>query len=73
MRRPRRGEKISAPDAARTWCWPRALRRVRAWLAPWKWLTDCWQAWSSKLLPPALAALLAAVTSGTALHLYLRE
>jgi hypothetical protein len=72
MRRPRRGEKISAPRAALA-CWPRALRRVRAWLAPWKWLTDCWQAWSSKPLPPALAALLAAVTSGNGLHLYLRE
>jgi hypothetical protein len=30
--------------------WPQALRRVRAWLAPWVWLQRCWRGWSAS--PP---------------------
>ncbi len=49
------------------------MRRVRAWLAPWKWLDTCWQAWSSKPLPDGIVALLNALTAGNGLQLYLRE
>ena len=44
--------------------WPKALRAVRAWLAPCHWLTRCWQAWAQAPPPPELATLLEAVRAG---------
>ncbi len=34
-------------------CWPRAIRAVRAWLAPWITLQRWWAAWSNAPPPPA--------------------
>jgi hypothetical protein len=51
--------------------WPAALRAVRAWLAPFRWLTRCWKAWAQAPPPPELAMLLEAVGSGVPLNLYL--
>jgi hypothetical protein len=51
--------------------WPAALRAVRAWLAPFRWLTRCWTAWAQAPPPPELAMLLAAVGSGVPINLYL--
>jgi hypothetical protein len=53
--------------------WPRALRRVQSWLAPWKWLNTCWQAWRDEPPPPELAELMEAVAAGFGIDLYLRE
>jgi hypothetical protein len=52
--------------------WPRALRHVQGWLDPWRVLQRCWLAWSHAPPPPALRALLEAVTGGQPLYLYLR-
>jgi hypothetical protein len=38
--------------------WPQALRRVRAWLAPWVWLQRCWRGWSASPSPPPLQQVL---------------
>jgi SRSO17 transposase len=51
--------------------WPKALRAVRAWLAPFHWLTRCWKAWAPAPPPPELATLLEAVGSGVPINLYL--
>jgi hypothetical protein len=52
--------------------WPRALRQVQRWLDPWRVVPRCWQAWAHAPPPPALQALLDAVTSGQPRYLYLR-
>jgi hypothetical protein len=51
--------------------WPKALRAVRAWLAPFHWLIRCWTAWAQAPPPPELATLLEAVGSGAPINLYL--
>jgi len=51
--------------------WPQALRAVRAWLAPFRWLTRGWKAWAQAPPPPELAMLLEAVGSGVPINLYL--
>ena len=53
--------------------WPKALRAVRAWLAPFRWLTRCWNTWAQAPPPSELAALLEAVGSGVPINLYLRN
>jgi hypothetical protein len=45
---------------------------VQSWLDPWRFLRRCWQAWSLAPPPPALQALLDALTRGQPLYLYLR-
>jgi hypothetical protein len=52
--------------------WPKALRQVRGWLAPWSFLWRCWRAWSDLPPPPPLQALLDTVGSGRPINLYLR-
>jgi hypothetical protein len=52
--------------------WPRALRRVRAWLEPWVMLRRYWQAWSVKPPPPQLQALLDWLWQGQGIDLYAR-
>jgi hypothetical protein len=51
--------------------WPQALRRVRAWLAPWVWLQRCWRGWSASPPPRQLQQALDWVRAGQPLHLYL--
>jgi hypothetical protein len=52
--------------------WPRALRRVRAWLAPWVWLQRCWRGWSSGPPPRQLQqALDWMIMAGQPIYLYL--
>jgi len=51
--------------------WPQALRRVRAWLAPWVWLRRCWRGWSASPPPLPLQHALDWVSSGRPLYLYL--
>ena len=51
-------------------CWPRALRRVRAWLEPALLLWRCWRAWSDRPPPPPLQALLDWLHQGHPLCLY---
>ena len=61
----------SDPPWPRPWrCWPRALRRVRAWLEPAWFLWRCWRAWSDQPPPPALRALLDWLHHGHPLMLY---
>jgi hypothetical protein len=52
--------------------WPRALRRVRSWLAPWTFLGRCCRAWSNA--PPAARnpEALTLAWYGQPLNLYLR-
>jgi len=52
-------------------CWPRAIRAVRAWLAPWITLQRWWTAWSDAPPPPQLQALINSVAAGCGLHLYI--
>ena len=52
-------------------CWPRALRAVRAWLAPWMALQRWWTAWSTARPPRQLQAMMSSVTAGCGLHLYI--
>jgi hypothetical protein len=63
----------SRPHAAR-WApacsWPIALRRVRSWLTPWRWLRRLWRAWSTSPPPPPVQAMLDWVTAGGPLYLY---
>lgn len=65
-------DATTVPDPAwpRPWrCWPRALRRVRAWLEPAYFLWRCWTAWSHQ--PPLpLQALLDWLIAGHPLVLY---
>jgi len=49
--------------------WPRTLRQVRGWLAPWMFLWRCWHAWSNAPPPPELRALLDPVGHGHPLDL----
>jgi hypothetical protein len=51
--------------------WPQALRRVRAWLAPWVWLQRCWRGWSTSPPPPGLQQALEWVRAGQPIYLYL--
>jgi hypothetical protein len=51
--------------------WPQALRRVRAWLAPWVWLQRCWRGWSTSPPPQQLQQALDWVMAGRPLYLYL--
>ncbi len=51
-------------------CWPRALRRVRAWLEPAWVLWRCWRAWSNHPPPTPLPALLDWLAAGHPLDLY---
>jgi hypothetical protein len=46
---------------------------IQSWLAPWKWLNTCWQAWRDEPPPPELAELMEAVAAGFGIDLYLRE
>ena len=50
--------------------WPAALRKVRAWLEPWRMLGRYWRAWSSLPPPPELAAFLDWVQRGFPIYLY---
>jgi len=50
--------------------WPKALRRVRAWLEPWVMLWRYWRAFSGMNPPSELKALLDWVFSGRGLYLY---
>ena len=71
-----RGEKMLHPPSPwlRPWrCWPRALRRVRAWLEPAWILWRYWRAWSDLPPPAALQALLDWVHRGYPLDLYDRS
>jgi SRSO17 transposase len=52
--------------------WPKALRRVRAWLEPYVMLWRYWRAFSDKPPPEELKALLDRVFSGRGLYLYAR-
>ncbi len=61
----------TAAPAPRLPCWPIALRRVRAWLAPWSWLARYWRGWTTTPPPPELTALLTAVGAAHGLNLYL--
>ena len=63
---PERGKNIRPQHPL---SWPKALRAVRAWLAPFHWLTRCWKDWAQP--PPELATLLEAVGSGVPINLYL--
>ena len=72
----RSGEKMLHPPSPwlRPWrCWPRALRRVRAWLEPAWILWRYWRAWSDLPPPAALQALLDWVHRGYPLDLYDRS
>jgi hypothetical protein len=51
--------------------WPRVLRAVRAWLAPWITLQRWWAAWSNAPPPPQLQALINSLAAGRGLHLYI--
>jgi hypothetical protein len=51
--------------------WPQALRRVRAWLAPWVWLQRCWRGWSTSPPPRPLQQALDWVRAGQPISLYL--
>jgi hypothetical protein len=48
-----------------------ALRRVRAWLAPWVWLQRCWRGWSTSPPPRQLQQALDWVRAGQPIYLYL--
>jgi hypothetical protein len=50
---------------------PRAIRTVRAWIAPWIALQRYWRAWSNAPPPTQLQALMNSVGAGHGLHLYL--
>jgi len=54
-------------------CWPKTLRRVRAWLDPWLSLGRWWRAWSNTPPPTELQALIDAVAAGRPLDLYVRR
>jgi hypothetical protein len=54
-------------------CWPRTLRRVRAWLDPWLSLGRWWRAWSNTPPPTELQQLIDAVAAGRPLNLYVRR
>jgi hypothetical protein len=65
------GEKISVPGLDRPLLsWPKALRKVRAWLEPWILLQRYWHAWSTQPPPLALQLLLDALCLGVPLFLY---
>jgi DDE superfamily endonuclease len=59
------------PGPSQPPCWPRAIRAVRAWLAPWITLQRWWAAWSNAPPPPPLQALINSVAAGRGLHLYI--
>jgi len=63
------GERGSGPAGPRSW--PRAIRAVRAWLAPWIALQRWWTAWSNAPPPPQLQALMTSLGAGHGLHLYI--
>jgi hypothetical protein len=46
----------------------RAIRAVRAWLAPWITLQRWWAAWSNAPPPPPLQALISSLAAGYGLH-----
>ena len=50
--------------------WPRALRRVRAWLEPYVMLTRYWRAFTDKDPPEELRVLLERLFSGEGIYLY---
>ena len=50
---------------------PRAIRAVRAWLAPWIALRRWWAARSNAPPPPQLQALMTSPEAGGGLHLYI--
>jgi hypothetical protein len=52
-------------------CWPKALRAVRAWLAPWLLLQRLWKAWSAKPQPDDLQRLIDTLAQGQGLSLYI--
>jgi hypothetical protein len=52
--------------------WPVALRQVRAWLEPYLMLRRYWCAWSDRLPPPQLQALLDWLWQGQGIYLYVR-
>ena len=54
-------------------CWPRAIRAVRAGLAPRVALQHWWQAWSKAPPPRQLQALTTSLETGHDLHLYIRR
>jgi hypothetical protein len=54
-----------------TGSWPQALRRVRAWLAPWVWLQRCWRGWSTSPPPRQSQQALDWVRAGRPPHLSL--
>src|SRR5213078_532765 len=61
-------EKMSDSVADRPFlCWPKALRKVRAWLEPWTLLQRYWRAWSAQPPPLALQQLLDALALGVPL------
>jgi hypothetical protein len=69
---PMASSRLPATAPATAPSWPRALRHIQRWLDPWRRLRRSWQAWSHAPPPPALQALLDAVTRGQPLYLYLR-
>ena len=58
MRKPAEPERGKNGRPQQALSWPEALRGVRSWLAPFRYLTHCWKAWAGAPPPPELAALL---------------
>jgi hypothetical protein len=50
--------------------WPRALRKVRSWLAPYVMLWRYWRAFSGIPPPPELRRLLEQLFAGRGIYLY---
>jgi hypothetical protein len=65
------GERGPAGPAGPPPCWPRTIRAVRAWLAPWIALRRWWPAWSTAPPPRQLQALMTSLEAGCGLHLYI--
>jgi hypothetical protein len=65
------GERGPADPAGPPPCWPRAIRAVRAWLAPRIALRRWWPAWSTAPPPRQLQALMTSLEAGRGLHLYI--
>jgi hypothetical protein len=65
-----RGPAPAAPNQSPP-SWPRALRAVRAWLAPWIALRRWWTAWSNAPPPRQLQDLMTSLRAGHGLHLYI--
>ena len=51
--------------------WPKALRQVRGWPAPWVWLQRCWRGWPASPPPLPLQQALEWVMAGRPVYLYL--